>query len=208
MKPTARSRRRTVLSLAAAGLVVLGLGGPVPVVRSPFGLQTAEAASADDQTEHSDKRNRTIRWDVAIDCRTWRFNGGISDEAFGRGDGFIADGRIFPVGTLPSGVQANDPSDPGSIGKWVERGTMAATLAEILAGARPAFLATWYHFLDDGSTLVADGPHPESGPMAVLGGMGRFSGAGGELSDEIIGWNSTGCPNLRLKITLKNQTPK
>ena len=208
MKPTARSRRRVVLSLAAAGLVVLGLGGPVPVVRSPFGLQTAEAASADDQSEHSDKRSRTIRWDVAIDCRTWRFNGGISDEAFGRGDGFVADGKIFPVGTLPSGDQANDPNDPGSIGNWVERGTMAATLAEILAGARPAFFATWYHFLDDGSALVADGPHPESGPMAVLGGMGRFSGASGELSDEIIGWNSTGCPNLRLRITLEKRAPK
>jgi hypothetical protein len=180
----------------------------VPVVRSPFGLQAAEAASAVDQSEHRDKRSRAIKWDVAIDCRTWRFNGGISNEAFGRGDGFIANGKIFPAGTLPSGVQANDPNDHGSIGSWVERGTMAATQMEILAGARPAFFATWYHFLDDGSALVADGPHPESGPMAVLGGMGRFSGASGELADEIIGWNSTGCPNLRLRITLEKQAPK
>lgn len=44
--------------------------------------------------------------------------------------------------------------------------------------------------------------------MAVLGGMGRFSGASGELSDEIIGWNSTDCPNLRLRITLEKQAPK
>jgi hypothetical protein len=67
---------------------------------------------------------------------------------------------------------------------------------------------TWFHFLDDGSGLVVDGPHPESGPMAVVGGMGRFSGASGELSDEIIGTNNTGCPNLRLSITLKKQAPK
>jgi hypothetical protein len=191
------------LSIAAAGLVVAGLGDPVPGVPSSFGLRAAEAASTDTRSDHSDKGSRPIRWDVAIDCRTLRFNGGISNDAFGRGDGFIADGNIFPVGTLPSGVQPNDPNDPGSIGHWVERGTMAATGAEIVAGARPAFFATWYHFLEDGSALIADGPHPESGPMAVVGGMGRFSGASGELSDEIIGWNSTGCPNLRLRITLK-----
>ena len=44
--------------------------------------------------------------------------------------------------------------------------------------------------------------------MAVVGGIGRFSGAGGELSDEIIGWNSTGCPNLRLTITLEKRAAK
>src|SRR5439155_21454276 len=49
------------------------------------------------------------------------------------------------------------------------------------------FFATWFHLLDDGSGVVADGPHPESGPMAVVGGMGRYNGASGELSDEIIG---------------------
>jgi hypothetical protein len=30
----------------------------------------------------------------------------------------------------------------------------------------------------------------------------------GELSDEIIGTNNTGCPNLRLTITLKKQASK
>jgi hypothetical protein len=44
--------------------------------------------------------------------------------------------------------------------------------------------------------------------MAVVGGMGRFSGASGELSDQIIGTNSTGCPNLQLTIRLKKQAPK
>jgi hypothetical protein len=94
---------------------------------------------------------------VAIDCRTWRFNLGIPFDQLGRGDSFIANGRIFPGETLAAGVQANDPNDPGSIGKWVQRGTMAATLKEILDGARPVFFATWFHFLDDGSGLVADG---------------------------------------------------
>ena len=98
----------------------------------------------------------------------------------------MANGKIFPGRTLGAGGQSNDPNDPGSIGSWTQRGTMAATVAEIVSGTRPAFFATWFHLLDDGSGVVVDGPHPESGPMAVVGGMGRFSGASGELSDEII----------------------
>jgi hypothetical protein len=185
--------------MVTAGLIVAGPGGPVP------GLQAAEAVTTEDSGHDGDNTRRLIVLDVAIDCRTWRFSAGIPFDQFERGDTFIADGRIFPGGMLAAGVQANDPNDPGSIGKWTQRGTMAATLAEIVSGTRPAFFATWFHFLDDGSGLVVDGPHPESGPMAVVGGMGRFSGASGELSDEIIGTNNTGCPNLRLTITLKKQ---
>jgi hypothetical protein len=166
------------------------------------------AHERDGRSDNGEDRRRPIVWDVAIDCRTWRFNGGIPTAEFGRGDSFLADGTIFPAGTLQAGAQINDPNDPGSIGKWTQRGVMAATLAAIVSGTRPAFFATWFHLLTDGSGLVVDGPHPESGPMAVVGGMGRFSGATGELSDEIIGSNSTGCPNLRLTVTLKKQAPR
>jgi hypothetical protein len=190
--------KRMVRSVTAVGLVLFGVGDIVPGVRSQLGPQTAKAAG----------KKSSITWDVAIDCRTLRFNNGISFAEFGRGDGFIANGKMFRAGTLASGSQANDPNEPGSIGDWVERGTMAATLAEILAGTRPAFFATWYHLLDDGSGLVADGPHPDSGPMAVTGAMGRFSGASGELSAEIIGTNTTGCPNLRLTINLEKKAEK
>ena len=198
MKQRALSHRHAVPSMIAAGLVLSGLGEMVPGFPPQFAAQTVQAAGS----------HKRITLDVAIDCRTWRFNGGISFEEFGRGDSFLADGRIFPAGTLGAGAQSNDPNDPGSIGKWTQRGTMAATAAEIAAGTRPAFFATWFLFLDDGSGLVVDGPHPESGPMAVVGGMGRFSGASGQLVDQIIGSNISGCPNLRLTITLKKQAPK
>jgi hypothetical protein len=171
----------------------------VAVTVAQFGVQTTVEANADE----------TITFDVAIDCRTWRNNLGISFDDMARGDSFIANGKIFPAGTLPSGTATNDPNGRGSIGAWIERGTMAATLAEIVAGKRPAFFATWFHMLDDGRGLVADGPHPDSGPMAVIGGTGGFSGASGEISEvTIIGTNSTGCPNMRLIINLKKQAPK
>jgi len=178
----------------ALGLVVLGLTAIAPGLMSPVAAQAADA--------------KTIMVDVAIDCRTWRFNQGISDFDFGRGDSFIANGKIFPVFTLHPGEQGNDPNDPGSIGTFIENGTMAATLSEILGGQRPAFVGTWLHLLDDGRGLVAEGPHPDSGPMAVIGGMGRFSGASGELSVNILGTNITGCPNMRLIFNLKKQAPK
>ena len=178
--------KRMVLSLTAVGLLLSGLGG------------RAEATG----------KKKSITWDVAIDCRTFRFNNGTSFAEFGRGDGFIANGKMFRARTLQSGAQANDPNEPGSIGDWVERATMAATFAEIDAGTRPAFFATWYHQLADGSSLVADGPHPDSGPMAVTGGIGRFRGASGELSAEILGTNTTGCPNLRLTVRLEKDEEK
>ena len=197
--------RRAALSRTAAFLVVCGVAGFLPGWSARVET-SAEAAGT--ETLSDDGRRRTIVWDVAIDCRTWRFNAGVGFDEFGRGDGFIANGKIFPGGTLLPGTESNDPNDPGSIGSWVQRGTMAATLSEIVAGTRPAFFATWFHLLDDGAGVVADGPHPESGPMAIVGGMGRFRGAGGELVDEIIGSNITGCPNLRVTITLEKQAPK
>lgn len=198
MERRARIHRHALPLMIAAGLVLSGLGDIVPGVPPRFGEQTVYAAGS-----HS-----PITLDVAIDCRTWRFGGGIPFDQFGRGDNFLTDGRLFPAGTLGSGAQNNDPNEAGSIGKWTQRGTMNAALAEIVAGTRPAFYATWFFFLDDGSGLVVEGPHPESGPMAVVGGMGRFSGAGGLLVDEIIGSNISGCPNLRVTITLKKEAPK
>ena len=190
--------RHALLLMIAAGLVLSGLGDVVPGVPPRFATQTIYANGS----------HKPITMDLAIDCRTWRFNGGIPFDAFGRGDHFLADGRLFPAGTLGSGAQSNDPNDSGSIGKWTQRGTMNATPVEIMGGTRPAFYATWFFFLDGGSGLVVEGPHPESGPMAVVGGMGRFSGAGGLLVDEIIGSNISGCPNLRVTIKLDKQAPR
>jgi hypothetical protein len=181
--------KKIVLSVLASGLVVSGLTGVVSGVSSL--VRAAQAATG-----------QTITLDVALDCDTWRYNQGISSADFGRGDSFIANGKIFRAGTLTPGTPNNDPNAAGSIGIFIEHGTMAATLAEIVAGKRPAFAASWYHLLNDGRGLVAEGPHPDSGPMAVVGGMGGFRGARGEESVTIIGTNSTGCPNMRLTFNL------
>ena len=185
--------------MIAAGLVLSGLGDMVPGVPPQFTAQTVQAAGS----------HKPITLDVAIDCRTWRSNGGVSFEKFGRGDSFLAEGRIsfLPVRSAQE-HRATTRTIPAASASGLNVGRWNTTLAEIAAGTRPAFYATWFFFLEDGSGLVVDGPHPESGPMAVVGGMGRFSGAGGQLVDQIIGSNISGCPNLRLTITLEKQAPK
>jgi hypothetical protein len=120
-------------------------------------------------------------------------------------DSSIANGKLFRVGTLAPGTPGNDPNAPGSIGAFIEHGIMAATFAEISAGKRPAFAGAWYHLLNDGRGIIAEGPHPDSGPMAVVGGVDGFRGAGGEVSVNIISTNSTGCPNMRLTFNLKKE---
>jgi hypothetical protein len=189
---------KKLVLLMVAGGVVLGLGDILPGPGPQLGPRAAEASGT---------RNPIVL-DVAIDCRTWRFNSGLVLGEFARGDGFISNGKIFPADTIPDGEQLNDPNDPGSVGNWFQRGTMAATATEIGEGTRPAFFATWYHLFPNGSGLVVEGPHPEFGPMAVVGGMGRFSGASGQLLDRIIGTNVTGCPNLRLTFHLKKHADK
>jgi len=64
-------------------------------------------------------------------------------------------------------------------------------------------IATAQYQFDNGETLIVEGPVSRpAGTVAVVGGMGAFSGAGGELDGVAIGTNSTGYPNLRLTFKL------
>lgn len=179
--------------LMAFGLFVLGLAGLLHSLPSQVKAQ----------------RGTTLNLDVACDCRTFSFNRGISFVEVLPGDTFIVRGGIFPAGTLPEGAATNDPNAPGSIGNWTCRGTQAVSFADAIAGVQPAAFITQYHLLNDGRGLVSDGPTGEpEGLFAVTGGLGSFSGAGGNLTATIIGTNATGCPNIRFAFNLTKQAPK
>jgi hypothetical protein len=65
-------------------------------------------------------------------------------------------------------------------------------------------MGTAHYQFDRGGTLVVDGPVSRPvGSVAVVGGLGAFSGATGDLTGVAIGTNSTGFPNLRVTIRLK-----
>ena len=193
--------KRIVLSLSVIGLVVFGLAGIVPSLPFQVAVQTAVQADAD----------RTITLDMALDCRTFNYTRGLTLDQIVRGDGFIINGKIFPAGTLGSGTQSNDPNDPSTIGTYVSRGTSTATLAEHLAKPEsPGVFATQYYLLNDGRALVGEGWSAASGAHqeAVVGGMGAFRGASGEVFAVNSGTNITGCPNIRLTFSLNKQAPK
>jgi hypothetical protein len=216
------------LSLLALGLVVLGVVG---VARS-FSSESEAEKLGHPQTE------RRFAVDVAMDGRTPRFNHGITYEEAGRGDTFVIFGPIYPAGTLPTGTASNSPDDPGSIGAWTFRATFTYDGGVSRGSGGEWFglppvetpppwiqarrgkpgvvdlynqlgLGTGYYQFDGGGMLVTEGPAgAPSNFGAVVGGMGAFSGAGGEVTGMAIGTNSTGYPNLRMTFNLKKQAPK
>ncbi len=158
----------------------------------------------------------TIVFDVATDARTFRLNRGAALPEAKRGDSFIVEGKIYPGGVIPPGgtLQNPGPFNPdaasGSIGKWVLRGTFNHDFGEILAGAEPFVFGTQYFLFNDGRVLVSEGPHGGVGPRlhAIIGGAGAFSGAAGDVREELIGVNSTGLFNQRFTFKINKQSLK
>src|SRR5262245_4041885 len=92
---------RRVIILLALGLVLLG--------------QISMYAGEDNKDN-----DRKITLDLAVDCRTFKYNRGVPGDQVLQGDSYLTKGRIFSPGTLRPGPQANDPNDPGSVGSWVK----------------------------------------------------------------------------------------
>jgi hypothetical protein len=129
------------------------------------------------------------------------------------GDVFIINGKIVPVGTLPSGDASNDPTQPvdgvTSIGDWSCRGQQAG-LSEILPEIAPAYNSTPFawntqYFILRGGALTTEGYAMPTGElMSVTGGIRRFSGASGYIVEAPFGTNVTGCPNFRATFRLQS----
>jgi hypothetical protein len=154
---------------------------------------------------------KTLRFDIASDCRTFNYTRGLPLDQIVRGDGFMISGKIFPADSLPTGLQGNDPTAPGSIGAVVARGTSTATLAEHLANPQaPGVFWTQYFMLNEGHMLVSEGWFAPSGAnmSALVGGTGDFRGVGGEVFVTNVGTNSTGCPNARVTVVFEKNATK
>jgi hypothetical protein len=168
----------------------------------------AAAQSAGEQA-FGDHEKKVLTLDVAVDCRT-------IVSGLNRGDVFIINGKIFPPGTLPSGVASNDPTQPvngaAPIGDFLGRGQHAFPFPLPVAPAyssTPGDFATQYFMFDNGRTaLTAEGyaflrgQIPSEVLLSVTGGIARFRGAAGDIHGVILGTNVTGCPNSRARIDL------
>jgi hypothetical protein len=152
---------------------------------------------------------RTFAYDVAIDAKTFSMtNNDPADKGNPRrGSTFIVYGKIFPTGTIPSGVTEFDPNQPGSIGTWICRGVFLADNANILNGSAKMIVHTTQLFFlpDDEMMLTTEGFEGNVGVSthrAVTGGTGMFEGITGQALQECIGLNQSGLFDHRFTFTV------
>lgn len=210
-------------------LVVLGLAGIVPSFLPRVGMQTAVQANTETRfTVDLAVDGRTVRFNHGITYQeagrgdtfvsfapiypggtlpsgaasnspddpgsigAWTFRATLTyDGGVSRGSGLEGCCGLPPVEIPPLWIQARR-GRPGVVDLFNQLG-----------------MATAHYQFDGGGTLVVEGPVSRpTGVVAVVGGMGAFSGAAGELTGVAIGTNSTGFPNLRITFKLKKQAPK
>ncbi len=221
--------KRTILSLLTLGLVVLGLASIVPGFLPRVGMQTAVQANTERRfTVDIAMDGRTLRFNRGITYEeagrgdtfvvfgpiypagtlptgtasnspddpgsigTWTYRATFGyDGGVSLGSGLEECCGVPPVETPPLWVQARR-GKPGVVDLFKQLG-----------------VGTHYHQFDNGGKLVSDGlAGLPAAVHAVIGGMGAFSGARGEMTAMAISTNSTGFPNLRMTFKLKKEAPK
>lgn len=148
----------------------------------------------------------TLVVDVACDARTYHQNN-VDPAATGSnpGDTFVVSGKIYPGGTIPRGANVFSPDNPGSIGTWFCRGVWLVNSTELAAGVSPAFDTTQIYLLpDDSNQLFSEGLEgPTPTLRAVTGGTGAMQGVTGQVTQQLLGTNTTGLFNLRFTFQLQ-----
>lgn len=185
-----------------------------PIKPALLGLSLAVAllasnAWADDGQE---KSGRKFALDIACNGNTVALNpANPTAPPFSRGDVGVVTGNIYPEGTLPSGVTTSDPSAPGNIGTWR---CLFVSLAEPpIVGAITYYLA-FVETNGEESMLLVQGLNSHQFPgsvprvLAVVGGTGKYAAARGEVREEVIGTNGSGCFNLRFHVSLEKKPRK
>ena len=123
-----------------------------------------------------------------------------------RGDSFVSGGLVYLGGSIPDGdtTATFTPGDEGRLGSLVVRGQYIADGAEIASGARHSVASTHIFMLDEGSGVVTEGLEGNGSEVrAVVGGYGKYSGATGQVTQDVVGSNGSAGPNLRFTFTLK-----
>ena len=152
---------------------------------------------------------RTLAFDVAIDAKTLKLNNN-DPAAKGNplsGSTFVVYGKIFPAGTIPSGVTSFDPNGPGSIGTWICRGVFLADFADIFVtktAQTTVHTTQLFMFPNDEMMVATEGLEGNVGittNRVVLGGTGLFKGLTGESVQENIGVNQSGNGLFDLRFT-------
>lgn len=134
-----------------------------------------------------------------------------TDQSNWRGTTFVVEGALYRAGTIPVGVTDWDPSSATPIGQWFCRGWFISRTGRPGEADRPeptgivdqdyvvGLITPAHVFPRDtittaGLTGTADlQQHPI---YSVTGGTGRFLAARGQITQRVIGANTTGAPNF------------
>ena len=154
----------------------------------------------------------TLVVDVALDAGTLGYS--RSDAlATGvrRGDTYVINGFVYSGNSIPDGdTTATFAPDPaGSIGTIVMTGIVAGDPSTDPSGNAPMVTTTHTFTLNNADGLVTQGLEGQFPQIrALLGGTGQYSGAVGQVTEQVLGTNGTGGYNLRFTFQLVRLNPQ
>jgi hypothetical protein len=122
-----------------------------------------------------------------------------------RGSFYVAQGRVFPEGTIEGDGASFDPYRMGHIGTWISRGTHLVSASEIPAASWWASTAQLFVLGRQNNAQIASEGLEGSGTLVrvVTGGAGNYAGFVGEQRVTLLGFNTTGGVNLRVTFVLR-----
>lgn len=170
-----------------------------------FGADSRTRAAADVSSD-------ALVLDVAFDGKSLSYS---RPDAWGsgvaRGDTFIVTGRIYAAGSIPDGdtTYTFAANSDGSIGSVVSTGMYTVDATAIAAG-EPLYASTSHVILlDTGDGLMTQGLEGSVDEIRFLiGGMGQYSGAVGQVTQQVLGTNDTGGQNVRLTFQMVRTNPQ
>jgi hypothetical protein len=154
----------------------------------------------------------TVVLDIAIDSTTLTYT--RADAAAPgpqRGDSYLINGTVYPGFTLPGGdLPMFTPIGDGMVGSILISGFYTSDAAAVEAGASPLLTSSTHVLtLSNGDGMITqgmEGVYPQI--RAVLGGTGLYSGAVGQVTEEVLGTNATGGQNLRFTFQVVPVNPQ
>jgi hypothetical protein len=178
----------------------------IGMVTTPMSLSAGPSPPADTG------QSTTLVLDVALDAGTLSYS--RADAATSgpqRGDTYVVNGFVYPAFSVPGGdaTASFTPGNDGSVGTIVITGVFMTDATALAPGDAPAMASTHVFALANGDGLITqgiDGGYPQI--RALLGGTGQFSGAIGQVSEELLGTNSSGGATLRLTFQLIRLNPQ
>ena len=156
--------------------------------------------------------SQTVVVDVALDAVTLSYSRtDVWTTGPARGDTYVVSGYIYNGFNIPSGDTTTSfaPDPDASIGTILITGVFTAGGTSIGDGATPYVSTTHVLSFYTADAMVTQGMEGVSPVIrALVGGTGQYSGAVGQVTEEVIGNNGTGGLNLRFTFQLLPLNPQ